>query len=409
MLRAELTRFRPLLQQTWSQIKEAGAWSFLPLLATVTLYALFEFCACHLELDQELWPVVATSIATGKTNASSSLSNAVARAQIVRSPADNSPAVPALHVHTSESKEPKQRAAQPTREFGVRLLWGMAGVLFSFLCLVVTVKSFRLMVEFTLQSRIWFFLLTLLAGLGFWCWKGLRADFDVPPTAGGIAGEELLRSIARNTDSIAPATLRTDRHWFGCLESARLDTNSLARLADTLWDAESRRLVAVKDVGGFTNTFSALSKVGLVAVALAACCILVHVRSQKKEALKKVDESIREYQRLGNVTDFLLQLAACAFVCGVMEIYLLYVMASYHVRAELQFEVQYFAQTFATAAGTIYSAFLLAIFLPLYAEQWPSSDESAPPRRRRRGRRRQPDRNPARSLKQMTTSVTCLS
>ena len=76
------------------------------------------------------------------------------------------------------------------------------------------------------------------------------------------------------------------------------------------------------------------------------------------------------YERRVEITVTLLQLTACALVAGVVEVYLLYNMASYYVDPKLlQNDVQSFAQGLATVSGLVYSGLLIAIYLPLVAGQ----------------------------------------
>ena len=344
------------LKEFWTNLKQIGAevWAaewlpIVPLLAMVTLFRLFEFTAERLELKKDLWLVATTNVLTAKTNVPGSKTIAAVPVDLLGSfhsatNLTNYTRVPVL-------KEPKQTATAATKEYSVRLLWGVAGLFFAFLCIVVAAQSFRLMVSVLFRQRIWFIVLGLMAFAGFLVFDGNDPGIGVPPTAGGVAGEQLLRSIAKNT---VPAT----SGYVG------MDPNSLAGLHN-LWDADSSRLVCVTQVGRLTNMYNALSKVGLFAAALTACCVLVRIRNIRNKAPQ---DAIQEYNQLTEACNFLLQLTAAALVCAVIEIFLLYLLAGYHVRAELQHDVRYFAQILATVAGAIYSALLITIFFPLYVE-----------------------------------------
>ena len=132
----------------------------------------------------------------------------------------------------------------------------------------------------------------------------------------------------------------------------------------------------LKNVRNLVTCISAASKLGLAFVAIAGCCVLIAMRKEQDDFARlqqpsadDIGKAKDKYERRVEITVSLLQLTACSLVSGVVEIYLLYNMASYYVNPKLQADIQYFAQNLATASGLLYSGLLAAIYLPLVAGQ----------------------------------------
>jgi hypothetical protein len=216
-----------------------------------------------------------------------------------------------------------------TKELTVRFFWGSSAVTFAFLCVCTICVSFRTFKEsFRPKKR----------GIAFWI-AGISAAClfaycfhwgDKTSLSGGAGPDELLDAIQN------PAKFTMDP----------LPPGPIPKIREL--------------VGGLT----AVAFASVLSTALGASFLL---KGMKTKTDSPDDADYFENQVSKGFT--LLQLTALALVAGVMEVYFLFNVASYHEELVLQNDIQYFARSAATATGLIYSGMLAAIFLPLAVAQ----------------------------------------
>ena len=216
-----------------------------------------------------------------------------------------------------------------TKELTVRFFWGCSAVTFAFLCLCTICVSFQTFKDsFRPKKRGITFWVAGIAGVYVlaYCFHG----GDKTNLSGGAGPDELLEAIEK------PANLITNPVPSGSIPKIRVLVGCLTAIA-------------------FASVLS---------TALGASFLL---NGMKTETDSPIAADYFESQVSKGFT--LLQLTALALVAGVLEVYFLFNVASYHRELVLQNDIQYFARSAATATGLIYSGMLAAIFLPLAVAQ----------------------------------------
>ena len=297
------------------QFRTAGLLSFAPLVSLILFFVLFQLTADRISLDKSFWPdKPGNPFFSGPT-------------QTADAPA---------------ATDTKKKAPPPSialQELSIRLFWAICGIVFVFACLVVIARSIWSAAEYVALKKKVCIAFVVVAGGLFLFFESLHPGLHVPTTVGGQAGEQLLKAVAG---------------------------------LDTPVSLQAPEIAAIPAIGCLTNVFSDTAKIGFIFVAVCVSILLMNTLNQQhrlQAGLQDVGAVKLAYERLIYSTRILMELTAVALVCGVIEIYFLYLMASYHVRPDLHTDVRYFAVTLATAGGLVYSGFLVAIFLPILAAQ----------------------------------------
>jgi hypothetical protein len=344
-------------------------WAFLPLLSAIAVFFIFRHFATHTEMNAFDWREVKTNILLNATSALPTTNSNVSSTSVSPPSLQSHVAAPSSASRqqrggfqtgsdsstassntgtNSVSVKSKQAADRLTKELCLRMFWAVSAVVFAVLCFAVVVYSIQIINEVLRPS------LTVSVGLVL----GAAASFGIllyvsrgPISAisGGEAAEQLFKIILNDTSD----------------EGGVLNK-----------ELRAERVPVLRDVRNLVTFISAASKLGLGAVAIAGCCVLMTTRKEQDGFAKlsspspdDIAKAKEKYERRAEITVSLLQLTACALVSSVVQVYLLYYMASYYVDQKLQTDIQYFAQGLATVSGFVYSGLLIAVYLPLVAGQ----------------------------------------
>lgn len=328
------------------------AWVILPLISAILFFLIYCVFANKTELDRFVWPPVLTNIIANASNTPppASIVN-LATNQPGPGPTKYSGAVSGANTNATGITQAAETSRKPdrlTRELSLRMLWAVSAVVFAALCFAVVAFALRIIKEVLNPSTRIMVYLGIGAVAAFLVLLPL-SDGAVTSISGGRAAEQLFQIMGNDSDVVA----------------AELN----AQIRDS-------QMPALKEIRGLVTFVAAASKLGLAFVAIAACCVLMGMRHEQdafvqilQPSAQLADQAKFKYERRVEITISLLQLTACALVAGVVEVYLLYNLASYHVNPLLQNDVRSFAQNLATISGLVYSGLLAAIYLPLVIGQ----------------------------------------
>src|SRR6185436_7148200 len=233
----------------WKIPQNLGYWTFAPLISMVAFFSIFSYYAERLELNEFEWSLVATNVQRTLTNqpppsVAETLISAERQTLIIPQGATrqtvsgntNDIAVGLIGKLAVKKETPKPDRL--TRGLTVRMFWGIAAVVFAFLCLAVVYQAIRIINTVFQLQWYWVTAVALIAVFGFFKFYHL-AKGEVSPIAGGKAGEQLFTAMEDKEN----------------LKTPLRDQNFLGKIPNV------RKLVAV---------LTAASKVGLFAVAIAA-------------------------------------------------------------------------------------------------------------------------------------------
>lgn len=367
-------RLNPWILKRLAMFHRAGEIFFAisPLTLALVFYGLFRLFGLGSALDQTRWDgadrvaieaaatvdaakkvardakaAIETSQPTDRTAADQARAAADARVVATQKALDDAKAAAA-----------KLPSSTTSAELAVRLFWGISGVIFTFLLVLVIVQALREIYDVLVYpapgqdgSMRQTVCVGLPLGLAFvavigWVGSVWRMGGNISATAGGMPGQQLLEA-ASGTGWV-----------FGGPETAGLARVSL--------------------LGWLTNFMAAGALVALLLVALAVSFIVEQLHA-KLRALGRASTAARPKAKVDAdaawlrdtmaKTATLMQLTAAALIAGVIEAFLLYLMATHHVRETLQPDAHQFAQAIAVSGGVIYSGMLVAIYLPMYDAQ----------------------------------------
>lgn len=331
-----------------------------PLALALVFYGLFAFFGARAGLDVTTWngadhgAIEATDRLKTTADAVAKAKDAVFRLQDPKLAAEAALKTAQEARDVVKTVVEKQSVSKTTSELTVRLFWLIACIVFSFLMVLVGIQAIRAIDDMLRreaaspdrdsqlrQPRA----LTALVLASLICWLTLLLlhGEDLTSKAGGLPATELLRNLQGGDTGLAPTV--------------------------------SEAFAKVPHLGLMLNFMNAGALVVILLVALSVSAVVSQLQEKQrlleadtnmKRDKKDLEGDARWLRETRDKTAPLMQLTAFALIAGVIEVLLLYLLASHHVRATLQPDARLFAQVIALAGGMVYSGILMAIYLPLY-------------------------------------------
>jgi len=325
------------------------SWALLPLISGILFIHLVDNFADRIELDKFTWPPVLTNVMATASNAVAHqyIDGALLQPGSTSTVTANKPASSGYSGAVAGANSPTPAilgsvASQPdrlTQELTIRMLWAVSAVVFASLCCVLGAYVFLVLKEVLRPSgaSLGFGLLGLL--VLFYILRSL-ADGPISAISGGNAAEQLFQVMGAESGPAA--------------------------------SVRDLKILPVKEVRNLISLLYAVANFALICEAIGACVILWVMRKEQDQyaslsapTAQDADRAKYKYERRIEITVSMLQLTACAFVAGVVQVYLLYQMASCHVVPELKTDVRSFGQNLASVSSLVYSGILVAVYLPL--------------------------------------------
>lgn len=343
-------------------IGDTGRWllGLSPLLLAVAFYASFRFFDAKLGLDVAMWKnashrevQTATELKAAQNAVERILNRIEPRRDVAATNAAAEKELTAARAALTEARaaSDQPRPSPVAHELSLRLCWGVVGSIFTFLIVLVGIQSIREIDDIATRSaphrqnarrpkRVLClaaiaFLAVALWGALTWCDRT-----ELGSSMAGLSATRLFESLQGQNNILGPRNEPLP---------AKIEELGL--------------LIAFMNHG-------AMLAILLVSSAVSSVVWHTHAKLRDLMTLKQskadLDETARWLEVTGGRAVTLMQLTAAALIVGVVEVLLLYLLTSHHVRAALQPDARLFAQIVAFTGGLVYSGVLVAIYLPLY-------------------------------------------